>query len=160
MCSSNHSGSVVSDEKNVLPQYVFHNLEFCTFSLSLHKIKLNLCQFVDSFFSTLHYCMISFSSAPVGNKALAALVSCSHSPSTHPSSHSSVPTVYHGMKIARLLINKSQTWVKEGGGGHPTRLLLMVQQLVAGLKELVTVLTAVLPLLCMARWRNISILCI
>lgn len=62
------------------------------------------------------------------------------------------------MKIAHIFKNKSQTWVKEGGGGHPTRLLLVVQQLVAGLKVLVTVLTAVLSLLCVVGGRNISIL--
>ena len=92
--------------------------------------------------------MISFSVALLGNKALTSLVSDSPSPATYPSCLSSLPTVYNGMKIAHLFKNKSQTWVKEGGGGHPTRLLLVVQQLVAGLKVLVTVLTAVLPLLC------------
>lgn len=96
----------------------------------------------------------------VGNKALTSLVSCSPSPAMHPSCHSSVPTFYNGMKIVHLFKNKSQTWVKEGGGGHPTRLLLVVQQLVAGLEVLVTVLTAVLPFLCTVGGRNISILCI
>lgn len=46
---------------------------------------------------------------------------------------------------------KIQTWVQEGGGGHSTRLLLVVQQLVSGLKVLVTILTAVLPLLCVVQ---------
>lgn len=53
------------------------------------------------------------------------------------------------MKDALLFENKSQTWVEEGGRGHPTWLLLVVQQLVTGLKVLVTVFTAVLSLLCM-----------
>lgn len=51
-------------------------------------------------------------------------------------------------------IKKSPTWVKERGGGHPTWLLLVVQQLVAGLEVLVTVLTAVLPLLCRERGKG------
>lgn len=54
------------------------------------------------------------------------------------------------------LFKKRQTWVKERGRGHPTRLLLVVQQLVAGLKVLITVFTAVLSLLCRVGRRNIS----
>lgn len=54
------------------------------------------------------------------------------------------------------LFKKSQTWVKEGGRGHPTRLLLVVQQLVAGLKVLITVFAAVLSLLCRVGGRNVS----
>lgn len=63
------------------------------------------------------------------------------------------------MKIAYLFKKKkkkSQTWVKKGGGGHPTWLLLVVQQLVAGLKVLVTVLTAVLSLLCMMKGEKLA----
>lgn len=55
---------------------------------------------------------------------------------------------------------RSHTWVKEGGGGHPARLLLVVQQLVTGLKVLVTVLAVVLPLFCTVGERDISLLCI
>lgn len=94
----------------------------------------------------------------VGNKALTSLLSYSPSPATHPPRRTSAPTAYNGMKVAHLFKNKSQTWVKEGGRGHPTRLLLVVQQLVAGLKVLVTVFTAVLSLLCMVGGRSISTL--
>lgn len=48
------------------------------------------------------------------------------------------------------------SWVQEGGGGHPTWLLLVVQQLVAGLKVLVTILTAVLPLLVNIRSHRVT----
>lgn len=47
-----------------------------------------------------------------------------------------------------------RTWVEEGGRQHPTRLLLVVQQLAAGLKVLVAVFTAVLSLLCRDKHRR------
>lgn len=121
----------------------------CSITLSLDKTKHNLCQFVDSSFHSIllwyHF------------QRLTSLVSCSPSPATQPSVTRHYSTVYNGMKIALLLKNKSQTWVKEGGGGHPTWLLLVVQQLVTGLKVLVTVLTAILPLLCRMGGRKINI---
>lgn len=69
--------------------------------------------------STAHYCMILFSVTRLGNKAITSLVSYSPSPAKHPSCHSSVPTVYNGMKIAHLFKIKAKPGLRKEEGGIP-----------------------------------------